>query len=112
MYIFAPFQQNQENPYMDNFINALSVASFLIGLQNLELNITANDIDNQTQVILDDLHKYLDKQDRHLTEQDHHLSEQDRHLAEQDLRLMRLEKYLNGENGKKVYRQERSNKNG
>lgn len=109
MYIFAPLQQNQDNPYMDNFINALSVASFLIGLQNLELNITANDIDNQTQVILDDLHKYLDKQDRHLTEQDHHLEQQDRHLAEQDLRLMKLEKYLNDE---KIYKQERSNKNG
>lgn len=88
MYIFVPQEQeNKKNPIYDNFLDALNVASFLIGLQNLELNITANDIDNQTQTILDDLHKYLDKQDKHL-------SEQDRHLLDQDIRLDRLEKLI------------------
>lgn len=90
MYIFLPSEQPKENnPYYSNFMDAINIASFIIGLQNLDLNITANDIDNQTQVILDDLHKYLDKQDRHLTAQD-------RHLLEQDMRLDRLEKLMYG----------------
>lgn len=88
MYIYVPQgQQNQENPLYNGFMDTINILSFLIGLQNLDLNITANDIDNQTQAILDDLHTYLDKQERHLRDQDLHLSEQ-------DVRLSRLERLM------------------
>lgn len=92
MYIFVPqgqpnAQSNQENPFYNGFMDVINIASFLIGLQNLDLNITAKDIDNQTQAILDDLHGYLDKQDKHLTEQD-------KHLLSQDIRLDRLERLM------------------
>lgn len=97
MYIYFPNNQqtqNQDNPMYNGFLDAINIASFLIGLQNLELNITAKDIDNQTQAILDDLHTYLDKQEKHLSEQDRHLSVQDEHLLMQDMRLDRLERLL------------------
>lgn len=88
MYIFVPQENGQsENNFRQNFIDFIGILSFIIGLQNLDLNITANDIDNQTQAILDDLHGYLDKQDKHLTEQD-------KHLLAQDIRLDRLEKMI------------------
>lgn len=93
MYIFVP-QIQEKNPMYDGFLDAINIASFLIGLQNLELNITAKDMDNQTHTILDDLHTYLDKQEKHLSDQDLHLSKQDKHLLEQDMRLDRLERLL------------------
>lgn len=99
MYTFPQQQQQNENPLYNGFLDAINIASFLIGLQNLQLNITAQDVDNQTQTILDDLHGYLDKQEKHLRDQDLHLSEQDRHLYEQDMRLDRLERLLYGEDG-------------
>lgn len=79
-------QRNQWNGVMD----AINIISLLIGLQNLDLNITANDIDNQTNTILEDLHKYFERQETHLFRQD-------KHLYDQDLRLDRLEKTLYGE---------------
>lgn len=87
MYIYVPQGQQSENDFRQNFLDCISILSFIIGLQNLDLNITANDIDNQTQAILDDLHTYLDKQERHLRDQDLHLSEQ-------DVRLSRLERLM------------------
>lgn len=88
MYIYVPKgKTNQENPFYNIFMDTINILSFIIGLQNLDLNITANDIDNQTQAILDDLHSYLDKQEKHL-------NDQDLHLSEQDVRLSRLEKLI------------------
>lgn len=81
------FNQQQSNQWNDAFMNVINLASFLIGLQNLDLNITANDLIDQKNDILDDLHQYF-------TEQNIHLEEQDRHLAEQDLRMDRLERLL------------------
>lgn len=84
---------NYSSPNNERFYNSLmdgiNVASFLIGLQNLELNITANDLDSQTNAILEDLHTYFDEQNKHL-------ALQDAHLAAQDERLDKLEKMLAG----------------
>lgn len=76
---------------LDNveFINAINIVSFLIGLQNLELNVTAADLEKYSKMILEEIHG-------HLTEQDKHLSAQDKHLKEQDLRLDKLERMFYG----------------
>lgn len=95
MCIFPP--QSNDNQGYNAFMDAINILSFIIGLQNLDLNITANDIDNQTQTILDDLHGYLDKQEKHL-------SAQDKHLLEQDIRLDRLERLIYGEDGQQERR--------
>ena len=61
------------------FIDLLSLVSLCIGLQNLELNISQNDLDQQTKDIdkrvndeinkaLDDIHSHLMAQDKVLKE--------------------------------------------
>ena len=49
-----------------SFIDLLSIMSFCIGLMNLEINITQEDVDNQTQTILNELHGHLEIQDKKL----------------------------------------------
>ena len=49
-----------------SFIDLLSIMSFCIGLMNLEINITQEDIDNQTQTLLNEIHSHLDIQDSKL----------------------------------------------
>ena len=51
-------------------IDIISVISFCVGLQNLDLNIAQEDLDNQTQEldrrlrsVVDDIHKHLQEQD-------------------------------------------------
>ena len=58
-----------------SFIDLLSIASFVIGLQNLDLNVTQEDaqnlmnsIDEKTNTILNEIHKHLEMQDKKLTE--------------------------------------------
>ena len=55
------------------FLDWISIISFCIGLQNLDLNITASDIDGQTQeldkrlrAVVDDIHIHLQEQDKKL----------------------------------------------
>ena len=52
------------------FIDILSIISFCVGLENLELNIAQEDLDNQTQeldarlhAVVDDIHMHLQAQD-------------------------------------------------
>ena len=52
------------------FIDLISIISFVVGLQNLDLNINAADLDNHTQdldkrlrEVVDDIHKHLQMQD-------------------------------------------------
>lgn len=65
--------QNQKSPW-DATIDALSVLSFLIGLENLSLNVSQNDLQNQTQDLdakfsaqtaaaLAEIHAHLQEQD-------------------------------------------------
>lgn len=49
-----------------SFIDLLSIMSFCIGLMNLEINITQEDVDNQTQTILNEVHAHLEMQDKRL----------------------------------------------
>lgn len=63
-----------KDQYNLDMLDMLAIASFLVGIQNLELNATANDIDTAGNKILQELHG---------------------HLAEQDKRLDRMEQALN-----------------
>ena len=52
------------------FLDIISIISFCVGLQNLNLNIAQEDLDNQTQEldaklrsVVDDIHKHLQEQD-------------------------------------------------
>lgn len=49
-----------------SFIDLLSIMSFCIGVMNLDLNVTAEDIDNQTQTLLNEVHTHLEMQDNKL----------------------------------------------
>lgn len=70
------------------FLDVLSIISFCVGLQNLDLNITAQDIDSQTQKLDESLRRVVD--DIH-----HHLSVQDTKL---NIILNQLEVIANDEN--------------
>lgn len=91
LFIMNPFQNNRTsgNSLLDNveFINAINIVSFFLAIQNLQLNVTANDLDNYANKILEEIHG-------HLKEQDKHLSKQDSHLREQDYRIERLERLV------------------
>ena len=57
------------------FLDILTVMSFFIGVQNLDLNIAQEDLDNQTQefdkklrTVVDDIHQHLKDQDRKIDE--------------------------------------------
>ena len=62
-----------------DFLDLLSIASFVIGLQNLELNITQNDLADQTKEIdakaEEKVNRALDEIHRHLQEQDDNINE-------------------------------------
>ena len=55
------------------FLDMISIISFCVGLQNLDLNIEQQDLDNQTQeldkrlrTVVDDIHRHLQEQDAKL----------------------------------------------
>ena len=57
------------------FLDILTVMSFCIGVQNLDLNIAQEDLDNQTQeldrklrIVVDDIHQHLKDQDKKIDE--------------------------------------------
>ena len=52
------------------FIDVISLIGFCVGLQNLDLNISQENLDNQTQELDAKLHKVVDEIHRHLTVQD------------------------------------------
>lgn len=56
-----------------SFIDLLSILSFCIGVMNLDLNVSAEDIDNQTQTILKEIHTHLEEQDNKIQEILHRL---------------------------------------
>ena len=62
-----------------NFIDLLSVMSFYIGLLNLDMNITQNDMEKQTadidRCVNQHLHEVLDEIHTHLESQDIKLAE-------------------------------------
>lgn len=82
------FQQNEQSGGWNSaFMDAINLLSFMIGVENLQLNVTSADLDRQTNQILSEVHG-------HLKEQDDHLILQDRHLVDQDKRIDRLERLV------------------
>lgn len=56
-----------------DFIDLLSIISFCVGLQNLDLNISQENLDNQTKELDRELRSVVDEIHRHLQEQDNKL---------------------------------------
>ena len=52
------------------FIDIISLIGFCVGLQNLDLNISQENLDNQTQELDARLREVVDDIHRHLTAQD------------------------------------------
>ena len=57
------------------FLDAISIMSFLIGLENLDINVTQTDaqniqhnLDNSTQLIIKEIHRHLEEQDAKMEE--------------------------------------------
>jgi hypothetical protein len=53
------------------FLDMISIISFCVGLQNLDLNLAQEDLDAQTQeldrrlkAVVDDIHRHLQEQDQ------------------------------------------------
>lgn len=72
-----------DNGQLD-FLDIISIMSFVIGLENLEMNITQNDIANQTAEIDERVNDHLQSV----------LNEIHAHLEDQDTRLSVIEKTL------------------
>lgn len=67
-------EQQNNNPCNGLFaINIIDIISLIIGIQNMQLNITAQDLDNQTHTILDEIHSHLRQQDKRLERMEHML---------------------------------------
>lgn len=52
------------------FLDIVSIISFCVGLQNLNLNLAQEDLDKQTQELDKRLHNVIDDIHRHLSVQD------------------------------------------
>lgn len=50
------------------FLDIISLTSFLLGIMNLEENLTQGDLQDKTQLILDEIHGHLQKQDDKIDE--------------------------------------------
>ena len=50
------------------FLDIISLTSFLIGIMNLEENLTQGDLQDKTQLILDEIHSHLQEQDDKIDE--------------------------------------------
>ena len=62
---------NLKDSVQIDFLDYLSILSFLIGVKNLDLNITQNDIQSQTETLdkslrsqVEEIHAHLEQQDK------------------------------------------------
>lgn len=46
------------------FLDIITLISFYVGLENLDLNITQDDVQNATDRVLSEIHSHLEEQDR------------------------------------------------
>ena len=51
-----------------DLLDTLGVLSFLIGVMNLDENLTQGDLQDKTQLILDEIHGHLQMQDEKIDE--------------------------------------------
>ena len=54
----------------NDLLDSIAIVSFLVGLQNLDLNIAQEDLDNQTKELDRRLREVVDNIHEHLQEQD------------------------------------------
>lgn len=80
-----------DNKQLD-FLDILNILSFVIGLQNLELNIDQNDMDDQTRTINKAADELVNKA----------LTEIHQHLEMQDNKIDKILEVLNGSNQESV----------
>lgn len=73
--------------FNDNLLDSIAVVGFLVGLQNLDLNISQENLDNQTKEldsklreVVDDIHKHLKEQDRKIDLIMEKLNEKDKRI--------------------------------
>ena len=52
----------------DRLIDILSILSFVIGLENLDMNVSQSDLQDIAQNILKEIHTHLEEQDKKLDE--------------------------------------------
>ena len=45
-------------------LDIITIISFYVGLENLDLNITQDDVQQATDKVLNEIHSHLEKQDR------------------------------------------------
>ena len=50
------------------FLDIISLTSFLIGIMNLDENLTQGDLQDKAQLILDEIHEHLQQQDDKIDE--------------------------------------------
>ena len=50
------------------FLDIISLTSFFIGVMNLDENLTQGDLQDKTQLILDEVHTHLQQQDEKIDE--------------------------------------------
>ncbi len=48
------------------FLDAISIVSFCIGLQNLGINLTQDDLSKEADRLLNEVHSHLESQDQKL----------------------------------------------
>lgn len=57
------------------FLDVISIVSFIVGLQNLEMNITQEDMQRTTKKLDASLRREVEEIHRHLQEQDNKIDE-------------------------------------
>ena len=85
----------------DYFNDSLSLASFILGIMNLEENLTQNDkqelidqFNKKTNFLLSEIHSHLEKQDQFLKELSIHLEQQDEQIKQINQKFNQQEKLL------------------
>lgn len=64
---------NSTIPWYNGFMDAINILSFIIGMENFELNVTSQDLSEESNRILEQLRTHFSREDEHLTLQDRRL---------------------------------------
>lgn len=66
------------NFYGYGFMDLINILSFLIDLENLQLNASTQDLSEESNRIIEEIHAYFKKENEHLNEQDKRLDRLER----------------------------------
>lgn len=85
----------------NNFSNTLGLASFVLGIMNLQENLTQNDkqelldqFNKKSKFLLSEIHSHLEKQDQFLKELSIHLEQQDEQIKQINQKFNQQEELL------------------